>query len=308
VANTHSLPIPFFANLIWAESSFNAKVISRAGAQGIAQFMPKTAVIYGLENPFEPVHAINVSARFLVELRDQFGNLGLAAAAYNAGPRRVSNWLAKRGSLPRETQRYVRKITGRDVEQWIGEENVARAEIEPMPARAPCIEVAEAVLEQTRLARVNNLMRELAAAVPPPGETTPTRPNSAPASMIARGDRKASRVAKLKAPSKDMRGKPQMAQAKPAKVDVSASRKRNGEELIKSARQQSKKPNKQRPSKSMALASKSIPGTPPAAPEVVAPTKVAKASSKPGLRTNTERPQNRARRTRFAYSADFPLH
>ena len=46
------------------------------------------------------------------ELLEQFGNLGLAAAAYNAGPRRVSDWMAKRGELPEETRNYVRNITG----------------------------------------------------------------------------------------------------------------------------------------------------------------------------------------------------
>jgi hypothetical protein len=69
VARRHHLPLPFFANLIWAESSFKAKTISRAGAQGIAQFMLKTADQYGLDNPFDSIHAINVSARFLTELR-----------------------------------------------------------------------------------------------------------------------------------------------------------------------------------------------------------------------------------------------
>ncbi len=112
----YNLPVPFFANLIWVESSFKSETISRAGAQGIAQFMLKTADIYGLENPFDSIHAINVSARFLSELRDRFGNLGLAAAAYNAGPRRVTNWLAKQGSLPAETREYVSKITGREIE------------------------------------------------------------------------------------------------------------------------------------------------------------------------------------------------
>ena len=52
------------------------------------------------------------------ELRGQFGNLGFAAAAYNAGPRRVSAWLTRHRTLPRETRGYVMNITGRSVEQW----------------------------------------------------------------------------------------------------------------------------------------------------------------------------------------------
>ena len=58
------------------------------------------------------------SAEFLAELREQFGNLGLAAAAYNAGPRRVQEWLAGTGGMPSETRNYVYAITGSSVEDW----------------------------------------------------------------------------------------------------------------------------------------------------------------------------------------------
>lgn len=117
-AEENDLPVPFFTNLIQQESGFKPQVVSRAGAQGIAQFMPKTASSFGLVNPFDPIHALAVSARFVSNLLRQFGNLGLAAAAYNAGPTRVSNWLAKRGKLPAETRNYVRSITGRPAEHW----------------------------------------------------------------------------------------------------------------------------------------------------------------------------------------------
>ena len=55
--------------------------------------MPRTASWHGLADPFEPVEALRHSAAYLRELVDQFGNLGLAAAAYNAGSARVSAWL-----------------------------------------------------------------------------------------------------------------------------------------------------------------------------------------------------------------------
>jgi soluble lytic murein transglycosylase-like protein len=299
VANAYNLPVPFFANLIWAESSFNTKTISRAGAQGIAQFMPKTAVMYGLENPFEPVHAINVSARFLAELRNQFGNLGLAAAAYNAGPRRVINWLANRGALPRETQNYVRKITGRPVEQWVGAEAVARAEIEPMPAKAPCVEVAEAVLEQTRVARVANLMRDLAASVTPSGETTQiAQSRDKTESKIARTkeDRRALRLAKLRPSVKDLRGRTQMAAVKPSKLEASSSSKRGAKALMKLTQQKARKPGK------------SATKAPLRAPEKAAPAKVAHgASTKPIAKPDSSRHRTRVMQ-RFAYSTDNRLH
>jgi len=117
-ATVEGLPFEFFARLIWQESRFDPHAVSSAGALGIAQFMPKTASGRGLADPFEPSSALQESAEFLNELLQRFGNLGLAAAAYNAGPKRVQDWLAKRASLPRETQNYVQIITGHSPETW----------------------------------------------------------------------------------------------------------------------------------------------------------------------------------------------
>lgn len=117
-AKTHDLPVAFFTRLIWRESSFRPNVVSPAGAQGIAQFMPGTANERGLADPFDPEAAIPHSAAFLAALKNQFGNLGLAAAAYNGGPNRVARWVERGGMLPYETQAYVRFITGRPVEEW----------------------------------------------------------------------------------------------------------------------------------------------------------------------------------------------
>ena len=89
------------------------------GAQGIAQFMPATAAMRGLTNAFEPLQALRESASYLRELRITFsGNLGLAAAAYNAGPAAVAAWRAGRAALPFETQAYVRLVTGYTAEAW----------------------------------------------------------------------------------------------------------------------------------------------------------------------------------------------
>jgi hypothetical protein len=122
-ARANALPVDFFGRVIWQESRFRPDEIgpvTHGGkrAQGIAQFMPGTAAERRLLEPFNPVEALPKSAEFLAELRDQFGNLGLAAAAYNAGPQRVREFLAGLRSLPRETRNYVLAITGRSVEDW----------------------------------------------------------------------------------------------------------------------------------------------------------------------------------------------
>ena len=122
-ARANDLPVEFFARVIWQESRFRADAVgplTRNGrrAQGIAQFMPGTAAERNLLNPFDPIQALPKSAEFLRELRREFGNLGLAAAAYNAGPRRVREWIAGSGGMPAETRAYVEAITGASVEQW----------------------------------------------------------------------------------------------------------------------------------------------------------------------------------------------
>jgi uncharacterized protein (DUF2267 family) len=137
-AQSNQLPIPFFIRLLFQESGFKPDVISRAGAQGIAQFMPETASRVGLENPFDPMQAIAASARLLRDLVNQFGNLGLAAAAYNAGPRRIQDWFARKGKLPDETQHYVKTITGRPAENW--KAATAVTPLQNVPREAPCQE------------------------------------------------------------------------------------------------------------------------------------------------------------------------
>ncbi|QIE54036.1 lytic transglycosylase domain-containing protein [Pikeienuella piscinae] len=112
-AERRALPKAFFARLIWKESRFDIHAVSPVGAQGVAQFMPYTAKERGLADPFDPAQAIPASADYLAELRDAFGNFGLAAAAYNGGPDRVSRWLANRARLPAETHDYVLTITAR---------------------------------------------------------------------------------------------------------------------------------------------------------------------------------------------------
>jgi hypothetical protein len=119
----HDLPLEFFARVIWQESRFRPDTVGprrRNGerAQGIAQFMPTTAAERGLLDPFDPVQALPKAAQLLRDLKEQFGNLGLAAAAYNAGPARVRGWLAGTRRLPAETRNYVTAITGVPADEW----------------------------------------------------------------------------------------------------------------------------------------------------------------------------------------------
>src|SRR2546430_11849833 len=93
-ARAEGLPLEFFARVIWQESRFRADAVgpvTRSGqrAQGIAQFMPGTAAERNLLDPLDPVQALPKSAEFLRDLRNEFRNLGLAAAASNAGPPRL---------------------------------------------------------------------------------------------------------------------------------------------------------------------------------------------------------------------------
>jgi Transglycosylase SLT domain len=122
-AKANALPVDFFTRVIWQESRLRADEIgpvTRSGerALGIAQFMPGTAAERNLLEPFNPAEALPKSGEFLAELRAQFGNLGLAAAAYNAGPKRVRDFLTGSRDLPAETRNYVFAITGHPIEDW----------------------------------------------------------------------------------------------------------------------------------------------------------------------------------------------
>jgi hypothetical protein len=158
----NDLPIEFLTRLIWQESRFNDFAISRAGAQGIAQFMPATASGVKLANPFDALTAIDKSAELLRNLRMQFGNLGLAAAAYNAGPKRVSDWLLGRRPLPRETVHYVRIVTGHAPDEWRTlQSNLSNLDL---PIAVPCPEIVKqfsarrimAAHESTKMANVDS--------------------------------------------------------------------------------------------------------------------------------------------------------
>jgi len=195
-ARQHRLPVAFFGNLIWQESGLKPRIVSHAGARGIAQFMPGTARLVGLKNPFNPREALPASAKFLRMLLNRFGhNYGLAAAAYNAGPGRIDRWVRRRTVLPKETRHYVQTITGRRAEQWLGERDHAMT----LTRRIPCptlrafADVENHPVDEEALQPVKLVLRlplplprpsrEIAALVPEPGASSEAEPLTATIEM-----------------------------------------------------------------------------------------------------------------------------
>ncbi|EFK05600.1 transglycosylase SLT domain protein [delta proteobacterium NaphS2] len=95
--------------VIMAESAYNPKAVSRQGAKGLMQLMPKTAHALGVKNAFNPAHNINGGVKYLRQLLDAFHhNVKLALAAYNAGVAKVK----QHGGIPpiKATRHYVKKV------------------------------------------------------------------------------------------------------------------------------------------------------------------------------------------------------
>lgn len=105
----YNVPVALLKAIGKAESDFRADAVSRSGAQGIMQLMPKTAEYLGVTDSFDPEQNIMGGAKYIKELLDKYeGNTSLALAAYNAGMNNVKKY----GGIPpfEETQNYVVKV------------------------------------------------------------------------------------------------------------------------------------------------------------------------------------------------------
>jgi hypothetical protein len=108
IARTYNLDPKLLHAIAKVESNYNPRAVSPKGALGVMQLIPSTARLVGVSDPFDPRENIHGGARYLRYLLDKFGDLTLALAAYNAGPKAVEAY----GGIPpyAETQRYVRSV------------------------------------------------------------------------------------------------------------------------------------------------------------------------------------------------------
>ena len=108
-AERFGVSFPLLKAIIKAESDFDPQAVSKKGAMGLMQIMPKNFKLLGLKDPFDPTQNINAGARYFKQLYERFdGKLALSLAAYNAGPSAVDRYK----TIPpyEETEEYIRRV------------------------------------------------------------------------------------------------------------------------------------------------------------------------------------------------------
>jgi soluble lytic murein transglycosylase-like protein len=102
IAEEEQVPYFILDSLIHHESEYNPKALSKRGAIGLTQLMPKTARMLKV-NPYDPEENVRGGARYLADMLKRFGNMDTALVAYNAGPSKVRR-------PPRQSIRYARSV------------------------------------------------------------------------------------------------------------------------------------------------------------------------------------------------------
>lgn len=123
-ASAYDVPEGLIASIIKAESSFNPKAKSSAGAGGLMQLMPGTAQGLGVKDVYDPTQNVNGGTKYIAGQLKKYGNPELALAAYNWGPGNVdkaikkygNSWSSIKSHAPKETQNYVTKV----IKNWRG--------------------------------------------------------------------------------------------------------------------------------------------------------------------------------------------
>ena len=104
----YDVSFPLLKAIIKAESGFNPRAVSKKGAKGLMQIMPKNFQLLGIKDPFDPSQNIHAGARYFKQMYDRFGKLALSLAAYNAGPKAVEHY--KTVPPYEETEEYVKRV------------------------------------------------------------------------------------------------------------------------------------------------------------------------------------------------------
>ena len=107
-AQKYGIPVSLFLAQIQTESRWNIHAVSGAGAEGLGQLMPDTAIGLGCSDPFDPEQNLEASAKYMQQLHDQFGDWNYTLAAYNGGP----NSISRDQPLPGWAQEYIAMVNG----------------------------------------------------------------------------------------------------------------------------------------------------------------------------------------------------